>query len=329
LTGLRFRAADVNASNSVNASDALVINRRYSNVISTFPAGEWVFDTATIVTNGSAITRNLKAMCYGDVNGSFIPGAARQGFGEFELIEDRHDPSGVAGGGSLGYVDGIIGVTMLRSSGQARVGALSLDIAWPDFLGDPVVFSQLGDQEMVYARTGGRLRLAWNDVKGVDLSNNQPVVEIHHRCGILPESWSWNVAAGSEWADPLALPLQELGLRIPAPRKVANADEALFYPNPTDGQVQVVFGANLQALLNTVANQTGSLQWLVRDLSGRVYGMFPFVSGRSDHHMQSSSPGFQASSVLDLSPLRSGLYTLELYGSSGISLMKPHRLIRR
>ncbi|MFM7699190.1 MAG: GEVED domain-containing protein, partial [Bacteroidota bacterium] len=53
LTGLRLRAADVNASNSVNASDALVISRRYSNVISTFPAGDWVFDTATITTSGA------------------------------------------------------------------------------------------------------------------------------------------------------------------------------------------------------------------------------------------------------------------------------------
>jgi len=329
LTGLRFKAADVNASNSVNASDALLINRRSTNLISTFPAGNWIFDTATITTTGAAITRNLKAQCYGDVNGSFIPGAARQGYGDFELIEDRNDPIVDAGGYRLGYFDGQSQVTVLRSSGQAMVGALTLDIAWPDYLGEPAVISHLGDQEMVYARIGGRLRLAWNDVKGVDLIHNQPVAEIHHRCGILPESWSWDVAAGSEWADPLAQPLTDLGLRIPAPRRVTNAFDAVFYPNPTDGKVQVLLSANLKASLGAITNQSGSLFWLVRDLSGRVHGIFPFETGQNSGNMQSSPWESQVSSVLDLEPLRSGVYTIELSGSSGGVLAKPYRLVRR
>lgn len=329
LTGLRFKAADVNASNSVNASDALLINRRSTNLISTFPAGNWFFDTATITTTGSAITRNLKAMCYGDVNGSFIPGAARQGYGDFELIEDPYEPTGMAGESRLGYLNGGSAVTVLRSAGQARVGALSLDLAWPDYLGDPLVISQLGDQEMVYARSGGRLRLAWNDVKGVDLSYNQPVVEIHHRCGILPESWSWDVAVGSEWADPLARPMSELGLRIPAPLKAENPFQVYFYPNPTDGQVQVVLDAELKASLGALSNQLGSLCWLVRDLAGRVRGVFPFEYDQSSVNTSKNAIDSQRTFPVNLEALSSGVYTIELSGPSGASLVKPYRLVRR
>ncbi|MBM3935530.1 MAG: hypothetical protein FJ343_00060 [Sphingomonadales bacterium] len=329
LTGLRLRAADVNASNSVNASDALVISRRYSNVISTFPAGEWVFDTATITTNGAAITQNLKAMCYGDVNGSFIPSAARQGFGVFGLVENPVDPNEISGRSGLGYLDGQTAVTVLRATGQARVGALSLDLEWPDFLGEPLVVSHLGDQELVYARIGGRLRLAWNDVKGVNLSDGKPVLEIHHTCGLLPASWSWDAAAGSEWADPLAQPLPDLGLRIPVPRRNLNASEALFYPNPTDGKVQVVFGANLKTKLATMINQFEAMQWVFRDLSGRVHSSHPFVAGWSIGDIPSDSMGQQQTSLLDLGHLKAGVYTVELCGPSGESLAKPYRLVRR
>ncbi|MFM7588206.1 MAG: GEVED domain-containing protein, partial [Bacteroidota bacterium] len=269
LTGLRLRAADVNASNSVNASDALVISRRYSNVISTFPAGDWVFDTATITTSGAAIMRNLKAMCYGDVNGSFVPAATRQGFASFELSENASNQTSLSEV-CAGYSDYQSAFTVLRASGPARVGALSLDLAWPDFLGEPKMVSRMGDQEMFYALTEGRLRLAWNDMKGIELEDGQVVAEIHHQCGQLPLSWTWDAGIGSEWADPMAQPLPELGLRIPAPRKNLISTDFSLVPNPTDGRVQVLLSSSLSAQVSSAFNGTVSLHWIIRDLSGKV-----------------------------------------------------------
>jgi len=80
LSGLRLKAGDVNASGTVNASDALVISRRYANVINSFPSGEWVFDTAVLNLNGAAVSRNLQGLCYGDVNGSFFSRRCSLGF---------------------------------------------------------------------------------------------------------------------------------------------------------------------------------------------------------------------------------------------------------
>ncbi len=329
LSGLRLRAADVNASNSVNASDALVIARYYSNLISTFPAGNWVFDTATITTTGAAITRNLKAICFGDVNGSFIPAAARQGFGSFNLLENSINPSDFSEYDHTGYFEDQNAVTVLRASGPARVGALSLDLAWPDFLGQPTVVSHLGDQEVVYARTGGRLRLAWNDVKGAEIHDGQVVLEIHHSCGQLPTSWSWDVGAGSEWANPLAQILPELGLRIPVPHKTFNSSEIYFYPNPTEGKVQVALPANLVSQVSSILKVCNSLHWVVRDLSGKVQGTYPFDAAWNIGDSPRKSVASQTTTVLDLGQIKAGIYMVELNGPTGESFTKPCRLVRR
>ncbi|MFM7032628.1 MAG: dockerin type I domain-containing protein, partial [Bacteroidota bacterium] len=75
LSGLFLLAADVNASNSINSTDALVTARRFSNVISTIPAGDWRFETGslTLVSGGTYNNLLLRTLTFGDVNGSYIP----------------------------------------------------------------------------------------------------------------------------------------------------------------------------------------------------------------------------------------------------------------
>jgi hypothetical protein len=73
LTGLRLKAADVNGSNTINSLDALTANRRFSGGISSFNVGNWVYETQSVVWNGTPINKNLKALAYGDVNGSYTP----------------------------------------------------------------------------------------------------------------------------------------------------------------------------------------------------------------------------------------------------------------
>ncbi len=74
LTGLRLLAADVNASNYVNASDALLVQRHFVELITTFPAGDWIFDEPTVTIGPEdAPVINLYGLCFGDVNGSFSP----------------------------------------------------------------------------------------------------------------------------------------------------------------------------------------------------------------------------------------------------------------
>jgi hypothetical protein len=77
LSGLFLLAADVNASNSINSTDALVTARRFSNVIPTMPAGDWRYETGSLnlVSGGTYNNLLLRTLTFGDVNGSYIPPA--------------------------------------------------------------------------------------------------------------------------------------------------------------------------------------------------------------------------------------------------------------
>lgn len=74
LSGVRLLAADVNNSGNINSIDALLIMRRFTSIIDSFVTGDWCFDTRliTIPPNGN-IVKQIKAVCFGDVNGSFNP----------------------------------------------------------------------------------------------------------------------------------------------------------------------------------------------------------------------------------------------------------------
>ncbi len=70
---LMKKAADVNNDKSINPSDALTINRRYIKILNSFKSGDWLFDNDTLIINRADLLYNIKASCFGDVNGSYIP----------------------------------------------------------------------------------------------------------------------------------------------------------------------------------------------------------------------------------------------------------------
>lgn len=73
LSGIRLTSSDVNSSGSVNSTDALFIRRRIAGIINTFPAGDWSFESAALTVNSSNVIQNIKGVCTGDANGSYIP----------------------------------------------------------------------------------------------------------------------------------------------------------------------------------------------------------------------------------------------------------------
>lgn len=75
LNPMQILAADVDASGYVNSTDALQIARRFTGIISSFPAGDWVFETATLsILQPGNYQQNLQGLCAGDINHSFLPG---------------------------------------------------------------------------------------------------------------------------------------------------------------------------------------------------------------------------------------------------------------
>jgi hypothetical protein len=75
LTGLNYKAADVNGSGLLNSTDALNISRRFAAITSSFSVGDWALavDTINLGSQGTRDTLFLRVLCYGDVNGSYSP----------------------------------------------------------------------------------------------------------------------------------------------------------------------------------------------------------------------------------------------------------------
>lgn len=74
LQGLRLIAADVDLSGVINAMDALRILKRFVNMINSFPSGDWYSESPVIqVSSGNTYTPIIKAICFGDLNGTYNP----------------------------------------------------------------------------------------------------------------------------------------------------------------------------------------------------------------------------------------------------------------
>lgn len=73
LSGLRLQSGDVDASTTLTAVDLTLIKQRIGAQISSFASGDWRFEASAVTVNGANVTRNIKAICSGDGNGSYIP----------------------------------------------------------------------------------------------------------------------------------------------------------------------------------------------------------------------------------------------------------------
>jgi len=79
LTGVELAAADVNASASVNGTDALFILKRWAGMITSFPSGDWLYNSASLTVNGNQVINDFEMICFGDVNSSYMPTDAATG----------------------------------------------------------------------------------------------------------------------------------------------------------------------------------------------------------------------------------------------------------
>ncbi|HRY33349.1 MAG TPA: hypothetical protein P5531_10315 [Bacteroidales bacterium] len=74
MSPLQLKAADNDVSNYVNTTDALNIMQRFVEAIPKFSQSDWVFESPVVnLPNSTIVTKNIRALCSGDVDGSFLP----------------------------------------------------------------------------------------------------------------------------------------------------------------------------------------------------------------------------------------------------------------
>ncbi|MBC8485614.1 MAG: right-handed parallel beta-helix repeat-containing protein [Bacteroidetes bacterium] len=148
VTGLNWAAGDVNGSNTLNGTDALLILKRFAGMITSFPAGDWVFDNDTVIVNGEDITQDMYMLCYGDVNASYTPAPK--------------DGSSV----SLEYTGTIIINSFMEFEVDVKVtkemtaGAISLGFYFPEeFLELQGVILSDGSSDIIYSSENGLFKM--------------------------------------------------------------------------------------------------------------------------------------------------------------------------
>lgn len=73
LDSLQMLAADINNDGQITSTDALLLRRRLVGVDSGFSAGDWILTMPTYFINGADVVKDIKCICRGDVNSSYIP----------------------------------------------------------------------------------------------------------------------------------------------------------------------------------------------------------------------------------------------------------------
>ncbi|MCX6270642.1 MAG: clostripain-related cysteine peptidase [Bacteroidetes bacterium] len=176
LYGLPLKAGDVDNSGFLNAADALLVMTRFTGLQNSFTAGDWAFENPSIpVINSTNYVQNIKALCYGDVNGSNIPS-----------VKEQPDISLRKMGTIVCDASGRVDIPVRIRFGSV-VAALSLVLEFPsDFLevSEIIPSDKLKNSDhsvFLSHSTGMSLRVAWYDLNSVLFSPDETIFVIRAR----------------------------------------------------------------------------------------------------------------------------------------------------
>ena len=222
LNGIRQGGADVNGNGSINSTDALFVARRFTGQINSFTVGDWIFSNPTVQVSGQPQVQDIKALAFGDVNGSYIPSGARV---MPQIFVDQQ--------GSLlvGSEEVKVPVRIDRS---LAAGAISLILQMPYGVQVSRVESALAGGEFTYELQQGELRISWFTLDEVSLTEDDVLFHLYLSAPTAQVMGNWVVSGLSEVANGWAEVYPSAGVRIPSIQGMAGGPfDAEVYPNPT------------------------------------------------------------------------------------------------
>jgi hypothetical protein len=275
LTNLRISAADVNQSGFVNSVDALWILQRFAGNVTYFPAGDWLHTPDTVSLLNASDTGNLLlSICYGDVNGSYIPPPGKKQQAVIPMINDTIIPVN----------QGEIITIPVMAATEMKAGAISLIIKnLPQNL--RLLSVEPGLAGLHWNRVNAELRIGWYDIAGRDIKEDEVLFKLVFATSKSPAGdppvITFGLDAESEIAGTDARRLDNAALRIPSLRYATESpgqgNGKLFlgqnHPNPftgntsipyylcCEGRVSLELHSALGARLAVIVDETSSAGW--------------------------------------------------------------------
>ncbi len=284
LTGIYLKAGDVDASLSLNTTDALMIGQRFSGHISGFASGDWCFSPTLIQASGDDPDREwtlMEVLNYGDVNGSGHP---TQKAGPRINLERQ----------------GMIAADQVTATGlplileeAMEVGAISLVLRTPLAKAVRDVHLPAGAGGYLgWTARGDELRLSWFANTPLQISEGQAMLYLVLDAKALPglEEAPVVVVDHSELSDAHANPYLQTRLLMPGILPVVQGTTLNLWPNPATESLNV----SLQL------GEAGKVEMQLLDLTGRLINLV---------HQGSLEPGHYNWQI-DTRSLPSGSYLL-------------------
>jgi hypothetical protein len=289
LLNIYMAAADVNASATINGTDALFVQKRWAGMITSFPAGDWLYNTTNLTVNGNQVTNDFEMLAFGDVNATFTP--AKDWNGSVTLL---HEGTQIIQ--SFMPFELVISVKDL-----IETGAISLGIYYPE------EFIEITGAELLNTNGGalftaenGLCRISWASLEAASYSAGDQLLiltcEAKDLSG-MQEPILVEIYESSEFADPLAQVIENVILTVPELNTLAvginqQVTEGLWlstnYPNPfnkwttisyavpCDGKVKLtvvdLLGNTIRELVNENQLQGEySVQFMAEGLEPGIY----------------------------------------------------------
>ena len=235
LFGLYHDAADVNASLSVTALDALYVKLRTVGSINSYPAGDWVFEkpTFTLAPSGH-VTSDFAGLCYGDVNGSYIPTGFKEA--SFLSVTDNETQT-IPVGETFTYE--------VKSNMVAKLGAMTLFMGYDKDRFEVLDVTASSNDEMKYVIEDGNVAIAWADTKPMSVRNDDQLftLTVKAKAPVIEATPIFNVKVGSEFANPAGVRFDNYDLKMSKVMSTGNSNEfSIFnYPNPFNVSTKIMY----------------------------------------------------------------------------------------
>jgi|GEM_PF-1317726 plastocyanin len=278
LSGLQLTAANVDNNTFVNSLDALITARRFVGLISSFPVGDWYFQSPSITVSGSnTFTLNFQGICYGDADGSYS-----------SFISKKASAVTVEHSGTWFIRPGQEVTVPVTLSQPARVGAVSLVLSLPEEVASLENVIIPGNQgNLAFQQQDGSLKISWFSLEPLTPGAHEPLLFITFKASdhlSKGESLEWSLAGYSELAGGEAKPIQNITVEIP--RLVSSPQTAIKHIITQSGMTFVP--ANLAGVL-----PGDTVQWVwTSGFHTTTSAVIPTAAVSWDQVLSSSSPGF-------------------------------------
>jgi hypothetical protein len=258
LTSMKLAAADVNMSHSVNGTDAMLVMKRYSSLITSFPAGDYLYHCDTVYTSASNVTNNIEMICFGDVNASYAP--AKKSSASVGLVHE----------GSLLTESFTEFDFPVRLKTAMDVGAISLGFYYPEqYLEITGARLSNGVTGFSWTAIDGLFKMGWCDMNGISIADDQVVVILTMKSkdlSGLTSAIALDIYQDCEFADLLATPNEWEVVSVPlinttitGVKPIGALSGLSVYPNPVSQSSVVSFSLESPAMVRiSLLNVVGS-----------------------------------------------------------------------